>query len=364
MNNLPFRKTNDELGMRTLVSVIDNMQSLDEIVFNTHGVGNMKSRRGFTLIELLVVIAIISLLMALLLPAIQKVREAANRMMCASNLRQFGIALHMYHQDYGRFPYGYQTKVSPAYPATPAFLYRWSPFAEMTPYLEQTNVYKTLDLTIPLYINPSLTVTPPNVDPVSKQVPLFHCPSDEQVQVYSNFGTTNYAACLGSGKSGSPRNPGDGIFWTNSKVRIADVRDGTAYTAFMSETTLGRGGLALTSVTPENQREVYAFIASPTPMSEALYATATTWSTDRGAKWADGEVYNCLYDHGRPPNFAGYDCISIGYSWKAARSRHTNCVNVLFGDGSVRDVNNNVALDIWQALGSRSGGEAISDVDF
>lgn len=343
---------------------IDNTLPIPEIVNNDAQEINMKTRRGFTLIELLVVIAIISLLMALLLPAIQKVREAANRMQCASNIRQFGIGLHMYHQDYGHFPYGYQTKVSPDYPTTPSFLYRWSPFAELTPYLEQTNVYRALNLDIPLYINTSMTVTPPNVDPVSKQVPLFHCPSDEQIQVYSNFGTTNYAACIGSGKNGSSRNPGDGVFYTNSKIKLADIHDGTSYTAFMSETTLGRGGPALTSLAGVNPQEYYAFIRSPTPMSEAFYATATSWSTDRGAKWADGEAYYCLYDHGRPPNFAGYDCISVGFSWKAARSRHPNLINVLFGDGSVRPVGNNVNLDIWQALGSRNGGEAIADFDY
>jgi prepilin-type N-terminal cleavage/methylation domain-containing protein/prepilin-type processing-associated H-X9-DG protein len=323
----------------------------------------MSQRRGFTLVELLVVIAIIAVLIALLLPAIQKTREAANRMVCASNLRQLGIGLHHYHLDYNHFPYGYQTKTVASYPSTPPFLYRWSPFAELTPYLEETNVYKELNLNVPLYVDPTLTVTPPNVVPVSKSVPLFRCPSDEVRRIYDNFGTTNYAACLGSGKFGSPRAPGDGVFWTNSRVKITDLKDGTSYTTLMSETTLGPGGPAVASLTGKSPQDYYAFIRSPTPMSEALYNSATSWSTDRGGKWADGEVYYCLYDHGRPPNFAGYDCISVGYSWKAARSRHPGLVNVLFGDGSLRTVANNINLDVWQALGSRNGGEAINDAD-
>jgi prepilin-type N-terminal cleavage/methylation domain-containing protein len=117
----------------------------------------MRIRKGFTLIELLVVIAIIAVLIGLLLPAVQKVREAAARAQCMNNLKQLGIALHHYQQSEGSFPPCYEKKVSPQYPNVPSFLFRWSPLAKLTPYIEQSNIYYALDLTIPLYIDTSLT---------------------------------------------------------------------------------------------------------------------------------------------------------------------------------------------------------------
>src|SRR5262249_34612246 len=118
---------------------------------------------GFTLIELLVVIAIIAVLIGLLLPAVQKVREAANRAKCSNNLKQFGLALHNYHGSQGAFPPGYQNIVSPQYPTLPASRFRWSFIAKLTPFLEQTNIYNILDLTIPLYMDSAGTVFPENV---------------------------------------------------------------------------------------------------------------------------------------------------------------------------------------------------------
>src|SRR5438034_5859633 len=109
------------------------------------------SRRGFTLIELLVVIAIIAILIGLLLPAVQKVREAAARTQCTNNLKQLGLAMQMYHDANQSFPPGYEQKQSPAYPAVPAFRWRWSSIAKLTPYLEQTAIYNACDLANPLY---------------------------------------------------------------------------------------------------------------------------------------------------------------------------------------------------------------------
>src|SRR2546427_12042506 len=134
-------------------------------------------RPGFTLIEMLVVIAIIAVLVGLLLPAVQKVREAASRMKCQNNLHQFGIALHHCHDVRGSFPPGYVNSVSSKFPNVPASRFRWSMLAELTPYLEQTNVYRTLDLTIPLY-DQNNNVFPVNQFGVSQKVAMFFCPSD------------------------------------------------------------------------------------------------------------------------------------------------------------------------------------------
>jgi prepilin-type N-terminal cleavage/methylation domain-containing protein len=321
----------------------------------------MKSRQAFTLVELLVVIAIIAVLISLLLPAVQRARESANRVNCGNNLRQFGLAANMYHYDAGSFPAGYLNQKSAKYPAVPPFLFRWSALANLTPYLEQYSIYDSLDLTIPLYSDTAGNVFPENQYGVAQQVAIFRCPSEPVRAIDPRFGPTNYVACLGSGANGGSRNPADGVFYNNSHTRIEDITDGLTNTAFMSEQILGPGIPPPSSSTRVDPRLYYASIHAHAPVNDGVCAGASTFVSDRGSRWADGEVQYGLYDHHYPPNPPQWDCIAIEFSWKAARSRHIGGVNLLLGDASVRFVNNNVDLGTWQALGSISGREPVGD---
>ena len=124
----------------------------------------MRSRRGFTLLELLVVLAIIAVLMGLLLPAVQKVREAASRIRCANNLKQFGLAMHGHHDARGYLPPGITTWMNGEDAAHTGFTY-------MLPYLEQDSVFQQIDLKQQWY-------AAANYVPVGAEIPLMYCPSN------------------------------------------------------------------------------------------------------------------------------------------------------------------------------------------
>jgi prepilin-type N-terminal cleavage/methylation domain-containing protein/prepilin-type processing-associated H-X9-DG protein len=321
----------------------------------------VSQRRGFTLTELLVVIGIIGVLLALLLPAVQKVREAASRARCVHNLHQLGLATHMYHDEQGRFPPGYQTRQTARYPGIPPFLFRWSMLAELTPYVEQGNLRDALDMTIPLYSSGSGDVFPTNQFAVSQRVDVFLCPSDTQTAIDPRFEPVNYVGCVGSGANSGCRSPADGIFYNNSRTSMAEITDGLSNTALMSEQLLGPGGPALTDAGQVDPRLHYAVAHARQPVTENGCAAAQLWMTDRGARWADGDVLFGLYDHHYAPNAAQWDCLAIDFSWKAARSRHIGGVNLLLADGSVRFVGNGVDLAAWRAAGTRAGGEPGDD---
>ena len=332
-------------------------------------------RSGFTLIELLVVIAIIGVLLGLLLPAVQAARESARRMSCSNNLKQIGLALHNFHDSHGRFPAGDPWKTCPDYPDIPARLYRWSPHAMITPYMEEYNVYQALNLDVPLYGHtgdyrgPGYGVHPDNVEPVSHMVKMFLCPSDKGRKHDERFGATSYMSCWGSGVppwTVHSTSETDGVFYANSESCFADIRDGTSNTAMFSESTLWPGGDAAT-LTPQNMADVTVIFRSTTvnALSEELCSTIDSpVSTWRNARWVDGWPRYCGYDHRLPPNSAVPDCARVSPMrelWKAARSRHPGGVNLLLCDASVRFIGDTIHLQTWHELGSRNGGEVLGE---
>lgn len=325
--------------------------------------------------ELLVVIAIIGLLIALLLPAVQAAREAARRMSCTNNLKQIGLALHNFHDVHKAFPIGSPNKVCPGYETIPDWQYRWGPLAMLTPYMEQFNVYQSLNLNVPLYGHtgvfngPGVGVHPSNQQPVSQEISFFYCPSDKRQKVERDFGATNYMACWGRGaptETGTAIFDGDGLFMQDKAITFADVIDGTSHTAAFSESLLPDANMSEPAVLTQSNKDVVIVGAS----SRSDPFLTVEWCTrygqpvasrpNRAARWVDGFVLYTAYYHWWEPNSRIPDCSKwspLRSLWQMARSHHPGGVNVAMADGSVRFVSQTVDLEAWRALGSRNGNE-------
>ncbi len=327
---------------------------------------------GFALIEMLVVLGILSLLAALLLPAVQSARESARRAICINNLRQIGLGVQGYIADYSAFPPG----GLPSYPGKD-FTYNsfYSPFARILPHLDNAALYNSINFaagTLPLTVHGKFIdeevnrLSAINSSVFRTSLAVFLCPSDG-----GTFGVAgcNYRGNVGVGPHAVTNvvhpDSGNGLIAVERAVSIAFVPDGLSHTAAFSERLRGSGN----PDSPSPERDVFDASASRMQdASEALatcraraYVGAPAW-THSGSGWFWTGRDQTLYSHTQAPDGVIPDCLfsklsTLGMS--TARSHHPGGVNVLMGDGSVRFVLETISQPTWQALGTRNGGEPV-----
>ncbi|HZY84444.1 MAG TPA: DUF1559 domain-containing protein [Gemmataceae bacterium] len=300
-------------------------------------------RRAFTLIELLVVIAIIAILIGLLLPAVQKVRESASRMKCANNLKQIGLACHNYHDSQKSFPPGYLAVASYSDGATDtAPGWGWAAF--LLPYLEQDNLYRQINFAQPVQGQPA----------AQAMLSGLLCPSDLPAQApfavtsaalapVAVLAPSSYAATCGPDASDVADPTGLGAFYRNSQTRLTDITDGTSQTVLVGERAWSQAmgvwaGAPAGAVMRAGAQNPWPNATAPAPCLVLAHNNWVNIRTD-----SDG----------------GLDDFS---------SNHTGGVNLLFADGSVHFVQSitgegQTHAD-FQALGTRAGGEVIQELQY
>ncbi|MBI1348684.1 DUF1559 domain-containing protein [bacterium] len=322
-------------------------------------------RLGFTLIELLVVIAIIAILIALLLPAVQQAREAARRTQCRNNMKQIGLALHNYMSTYNESMPNAGGAYSSGYPND------HSPLARLLPYADQANLQSLVDFSI-IMGHPALVDLPVSLRPAAATVvPMFLCPSDPAPSVVSltyvstpvQYAGTNYGMNQSDGTSTTPTqvhpiNPGNGLCWVGSNSKLRDVTDGSSNTLAFAESTRGDGTRS-TNANPITKPLLYrALGGSDVYANYNSNSGYTDWDSRRFNCWLRGSIPEGPVMNGYlRPNDAKPDFVIGSSKLTAARSYHTGGVTILLCDGSVRFISENIDLQAYRGLWTRSGGE-------
>jgi prepilin-type N-terminal cleavage/methylation domain-containing protein/prepilin-type processing-associated H-X9-DG protein len=358
-----------------------------------------RARRAFTLLELLVVIAIIGVLLAMLLPAVQKVRAAAARVACQNNLRQFGLALHGFHTDNDYLPPGMLTETSIIDSYHTGFTY-------LLPYIEQDNIHRLYHFDQQWYL-------PDNYVAVGQQSPVFFCPANRSrgvidlapvVQQWGGaamppfVGATDYALCKGANASldGEPGKipsaarglfsivkadltvPTSGAPLPQFRLRLGDVSDGLSSTLAIGDAAGGTSYYLVADVNNPSQPVIAPFVGGPAIMDQAWAAASMG---DPTHPWYAG-IFGVTAQFGMPPDpgdepmnrrpgmptICGSD--GSGYNAKGLdhvsgfRSMHPGGCNFLFADGSARFLSQSISPAVYRALSSYSGGEIVSGAEY
>jgi prepilin-type N-terminal cleavage/methylation domain-containing protein/prepilin-type processing-associated H-X9-DG protein len=293
----------------------------------------MRRRTGFTLIELLVTIAIIAVLIGILLPAVQKVREVAARNKCANNLRQIALAIHNYHDIHRSFPAGYISGVAGNGDDTGP---GWGWAAQILPQMEQNALYGSVRFDKPIE-------DPTNADARQKAVRAYICPSDDlpptwtaarfdtagnRLRQIADVTSANYVGVYGPTEPGVD---GDGVFFRNSKIGLSDITDGTAQTLMVGERTVRLGPATWCgAVTAAN-----------------IYAPQTGPQVEDGSGMVLGQANH-------PPGSSECELNEFAGS-------HGIGANFAFADGHVVFIPATIDQKVFHALATRAGGEVIPE---
>jgi len=326
-------------------------------------------RRGFTLVELLVVIAIIGILIALLLPAVQAAREAARRAQCTNNVKQIGLAAHMYHDTNRQFP--------PAYCHWTAYgtggngpQPEWPWPVRLFAFLEQRTLFDNIDWTF----NPGAPFSGYPAEQkaaATAQISTFLCPSDPNAEVIWNaeqncygsasqdveqHGRISYGGNFGQGQMEAPLPPDGnkvrGVFGYNYGAKFRDITDGTSNTLLTAELIVGHTC---------TMRGAHSYDEGPVVMQDY----APNDPTPDLVRWCDPAD---AQPNSRAPCLNGGGVRgtldTLNQVLHTSRSMHPGGVTTGLCDGSVQFVSESIELDTWQALGTPDGGETISEGAF
>ncbi len=311
-----------------------------------------RTSRGFTLIELLVVIAIIAILIALLLPAVQQAREAARRSSCKSNLKQLGVALHNYHDTHSVLPFATVCRIDNTAnrPGTNGNT-RQSWFHMILPQIEQGPLYEAIQPRI------QGNQFPGGWPEATTVVNVMMCPSDPANPKTTQQGFHgNYMPCHGDSHSGADDSfpNSNGMFFPISRTKFRDVTDGLANTIAIGEIKLQLDSISGSG--DANQSQVCGGSHDLRGRYHNTYHGNATFTTLRPPNTPVGDV--AQYCNGTP-QVPCREC-RTGNQETHARSYHTGGAQFVMGDGSVHFFSENMAQGVFQALGTRGGGEVVS----
>ena len=342
------------------------------------------SRSGFTSIELLVVIAIIGILMGMLMPAVQQIREAARRTECSNNVRQIGLAVQNYESAIRKLPAG---SLFPTLSTTGTELGAddqrngWSAQAQILPYLEQANLSTKIDDRVGYKDHPPVSINDTTEQISSFRIPTYLCPS-EIMDVPRGEGTAEENYPLNYGWNGglwfvynpTNRTIGPGALGTNQRLRLAEFRDGTSTTLLFSE---------VKAYNPYFRNANHTTDLARPAIGDVVGLGGDFKSNSGHTEWVDGRVHQSgfttlfapnteiLYTDSEGRQFdvdwtnrqEGRSGLNDEFTTFAAvnsRSYHAQGVNACNMDGSVRFYSDLISLEVWQALGTRNGGEVVS----
>jgi type II secretory pathway pseudopilin PulG len=297
----------------------------------------LRTRPAFTLFQLLTLLALLAILFAFFLPAVQKVREAAARQQSINNLHQLGLAAHSYYDATGNFPPGCDDK-------------DFSTHAYLLPYIEQDNLFKTIDFKKPCDDKA-------NVQAAAAVVKTFLSPLDPVTQPDKDFGATSYLFVAGT-KTDLADN--DGIFYLNSKTKFPDITDGTSNTMIAFEDLKGDGKDKAENVTRQHvvlKKDDLKDLKDDAGVK--YWKDGVKIAGDRGSRWIDGRFLQgtanarLKFNDDKPDVNCGG---AGGVSGVRTAQRGTS---VGMADGSVRFISASVSLKTWMAVATRAGGEVL-----